>query len=160
MNKHSNFGFSSILLAFVMICILTFSALALITANSDYQLSHKVESNNTAYYSAEKKAYLILSEIDEALAYIYQDSLDENDYYKKIKDNIPKISQCSLTEDKGQYIVSYTIPIQTDQNLAVTLSLSYPANGQSGFYSILGWESIHESVYVEDQPLNLMGFDE
>ena len=38
----SNFGFSTILLTFVMMCIMTFGVLSLITANSDYKLSQKV----------------------------------------------------------------------------------------------------------------------
>ncbi len=36
--EFSNFGFSTILLTFSMICIVTFSALAFVTANSDYKL--------------------------------------------------------------------------------------------------------------------------
>ena len=55
----SNFGFSTILLAFVMICIVTISALSLLTANSDYKLSQKVAEKNTAYFDAEKKAIIV-----------------------------------------------------------------------------------------------------
>ena len=51
----TNIGFSTILLAFSMICIVTFSALALITANSDYQLSQKVATKSTNYYLQKKK---------------------------------------------------------------------------------------------------------
>ena len=39
--RFSSFGFSSILLIFVMICIVTFATLTLVTANSDYKLSKK-----------------------------------------------------------------------------------------------------------------------
>jgi len=34
--EFSNFGFSTILLCFVMICVVTFSALSLVSAYSDY----------------------------------------------------------------------------------------------------------------------------
>ncbi len=43
--EFSNFGFSTILLTFSMICIVTFSALAFVTANSDYKLSKRVADN-------------------------------------------------------------------------------------------------------------------
>ena len=48
--EFSNFGFSTILLTFSMICIVTFSALAFVTANSDYKLSKRVADNNSSYY--------------------------------------------------------------------------------------------------------------
>lgn len=63
----SNFGFSSILLAFVMLCIVTFSALSLLTANADYKLSKKVADKTAAYYQAEEKAYFLLQKIDQNL---------------------------------------------------------------------------------------------
>lgn len=64
MNRHTNFGFSSILISFIMICIVTFSALALVTANSDYKLSRKVADRNQQYYLAQEQAYEKLSQID------------------------------------------------------------------------------------------------
>ena len=64
----SNFGFSTILIAFVMICIVTFSALALMTANSDYKLSKKVADRTSRYYLAEKEANQRLLQIDMLLA--------------------------------------------------------------------------------------------
>ena len=54
-----------------MICIVTFSALALITANSDYQLSQKVATKSTSYYLAEKEAYTTIAMIDQQLQKIY-----------------------------------------------------------------------------------------
>ena len=39
-------GFSSILMVFTMLCLVTFATLSLITANSDYRLSLKVAENN------------------------------------------------------------------------------------------------------------------
>ena len=74
----SNFGFSTILLSFVMICVVTFSALALVTANSDYRLSKKVADKTAEYYTAQEKAYewhlgiiqiaaALISEVDGAV---------------------------------------------------------------------------------------------
>lgn len=46
MNKQKkefiHIGFSSILMVFTMLCLVTFATLSLITANSDYRLSLKV----------------------------------------------------------------------------------------------------------------------
>ena len=66
--EFSNFGFSTILLTFSMICIVTFSALAFVTANSDYKLSKRVADNNSSYYRACEKAWDEISQIDAILA--------------------------------------------------------------------------------------------
>ena len=66
MNRHSGFGFSTILLTFVMICMATFCALALMTAQSDYRLSKKVADNSDAYCTAERNAFMTLATIDAA----------------------------------------------------------------------------------------------
>lgn len=54
MNKQKkgfiHIGFSSILMVFTMLCLVTFATLSLITANSDYRLSLKVAEKTTAYY--------------------------------------------------------------------------------------------------------------
>ena len=53
MNKQKkefiHIGFSSILMVFTMLCLVTFATLSLITANSDYRLSLKVAEKTTAY---------------------------------------------------------------------------------------------------------------
>ena len=60
----SSFGFSTILIAFVMICIVTFSVLSLLTANADYKLSQKVAQKSTSHAKAEYAAYEVLAQID------------------------------------------------------------------------------------------------
>ena len=67
----SNFGFSTILLSFVMICVVTFSALSLVSAYSDHKLSQKVADRTTAYYAAEERAYEKLARIDDILRESY-----------------------------------------------------------------------------------------
>jgi hypothetical protein len=159
-NKHSNYGFSSILLTFVMICILTFSALALISANSDWQLSQKAAANNTAYFSAEKEATLALARIDNALAVSFADSADEISYYDQVKETVPKLCGGDFEETSAGYELSYEVPVQDGLTLHVRLSICYPDRTAQNFYQILEWKTVHESSYVEDEPLHLMGEDE
>lgn len=160
MNKYSNFGFSSILLSFVMICILTFSALALVSANSDYRLSKKMETNNSAYYTAEKDAYLTLAAIDSTLAAAYDASLDADSYYELAAQTVPSVCGQELVGSDSGYTATYTIPVGDDQTLRISLSIRYPAEEVKTFYEITEWKTIHETEYVEDQPLHLMGSDE
>ena len=140
----SNFGFSTILLSFVMICVVTFSALSLITANSDLKLSKKVAEKNQSYYEAEAKAYEKLMEIDQILVECYQNSIDEADYYKK--------AEIALTE----YDLAFLEPISENHYLSVEIVVHYPKDNNECFYEILQWKSVYEKELPEEEHLNLI----
>ena len=53
-------GTTSIVLIFVMLCMLTFSVLSLATAQADLRLSRKSAERTTAYYDAENRAHICL----------------------------------------------------------------------------------------------------
>ena len=148
----SNFGFSTILLAFVMICIVTISALSLLTANSDYKLSQKVAKKNSDYYKAEAIAYETLAEIDELLANSYAASNSKNDYFEHVE-------QALQQYDTGIYsnnVYTYTVPITENQILHIDLLISYPAHQEDNFYQILSWKSEYEMDLPEDEFLDLI----
>ena len=83
----SNFGFSTILLSFVMICVVTFSALTLATANSDYQLSSKVATKTSEYYKAQERAYERLRVLEPLFIDCYMASNDSKTYFSRIADH-------------------------------------------------------------------------
>ena len=60
-------GTSSILLIFVLLCMITFAVLSLVSARSDYRLSQKNAEHTRDYYEAENKANDILLTIDQCL---------------------------------------------------------------------------------------------
>lgn len=61
-------GVSSILMVFAMLCITTFGVLSLVSANADYKLTKKSEAAANAYYSADKHAAEMLSELDSLIS--------------------------------------------------------------------------------------------
>ena len=64
-------GTTSIVLIFVMLCMLTFSVLSLATAQADLRLSRKSAERTTAYYDAEHRANdILLSVIDCVTTYL------------------------------------------------------------------------------------------
>ena len=148
----SNFGFSTILLAFVMICIVTIAALSLLTANSDYKLSQKVAEKNTLYYEAEKKAYETLAEIDALLASTYTHTTEANAYYQEVESNLLAIG----TYDRINGLFTYSIPIAEGQNLEIVLSIQYPTQSDESFYKVISWKSVYEQTEFEEGTLDLI----
>ena len=156
MNKRINFGFSSILLSFVMISIVTFSALALVTSHSDLKLSNKVALRNTQYYEAEHTANQYLQVLDESLLTAYQDSYDRSSYYKEADFNIALLS-CGPFTAKENHTYTFQVGISDNQVLQVDIEILYPMHDDDAFYRILRWQSINTQETLEEQPLNLLG---
>lgn len=150
----SNFGFSTILLAFVMICIVTISALSLLTANSDYKLSQKVAEKNTAYYEAEKEAYTILANVDSLLAHAHSNSRGANSYFKEVETSLQTLEYGTYERATGSF--SYEIAISENQMLQITLFIHYPTDNDESFYEIGTWKSIYNVEAPEEEILDLI----
>ena len=148
----STFGFSTILLTFVMIAVVIFSALSLVTAYSDYKLSTKVAENTKGYYNAETKANEKLATLDQMFAECYFSSSDEDTYYSKLSANLADIGVLDTTN----YTLSFQEPMGERQYFQVTLQLKYPSNEEDTFYEIIEWRTISIAETFEEEPLNLI----
>lgn len=60
-------GITSIIAILVILVLVVFSTLSLITAKADLNLSEKTASNIEAYYAADAKGEIIISEISEII---------------------------------------------------------------------------------------------
>ncbi|MGC4020345.1 MAG: hypothetical protein QM793_14725 [Muricomes sp.] len=69
-----NIGSSSLLVVFLVLCLVTFATLSLSSAKSDYNFSKKLAERRTEYYQASGKAQLLLDSIDKILSETYQNS--------------------------------------------------------------------------------------
>lgn len=150
----SNFGFSTILLAFVMICIVTISALSLITANSDYKLSQKVAEKNSAYYLADKQAQEQLANIDQLLANAYANASGASSYYKAVATSLEALGYGTYDRMAGTFC--YEVTIAEHQTLQVELQIHYPNEKKVPLFEILSWKSVHEEIEVDEGTLDLI----
>ena len=150
----SNFGFSTILLAFVMICIVTISALSLLTANSDCKLSQKVAEKNNAYYLADRVAQEQLMSIDQLLATAYQNAAGASSYYKSAALALESLDYGSYDRRSGTFC--YEIPVAERQSLHVELLILYPQDKHQPLFEITSWKSVYEEVEIDEGTLDLI----
>lgn len=155
----SNFGFSTILIAFVMICIVTFSALALITANSDYKLSAKVTDRTSRYYTADHKAAIRLQQIDTILSAAYAKSSNRTTYYALARKALKSADlEIRLTDASASTLtVSYTIDFGNNQSLDAALNVVYPPESDGTFYKLTSWNTITALPEDTESTLNVIG---
>jgi hypothetical protein len=123
-----NVGSSSILLIFVILCLVSFAVLSIVSANADKKLSSRVSDRTTAYYKACNQAEEILSGIDTELLKAYASSSNEKEYFDTVGVNR-----------------SYNVSINDSQNLYVSLDILYPQSPDEPFYSITAWQAVNTS---------------
>ena len=70
----TNIGSSSLLVVFLVLCLVTFAVLSLSSARSDDAFSEKLAARKTAYYTAVNRAEDVLSCIDTALEQVPNDN--------------------------------------------------------------------------------------
>ena len=155
-----NIGASSLLVIFLILCLVTFAILTLTSAKSDADFAEKLAHHKTNYYAACNTAESTLDEIDAVLADAWQLS-DTAAVFTEIETRLTALNSCeqlqlSMDFTQSEPTVSYAVAIDDKQNLCVTLTLAAaPAKGEA-YYRISQWQVQSSGKWNGDQTLNLM----
>ncbi len=134
-----NVGSSSLLIIFVVVCLVSFATLSIVSANSDYRLTKRMAERETAYYEACGSAYRALSDIDGTLQALYESSAGEEDFY----------AQAGHTK-------SFTYPVSDIQSLKVTIDIRYPVSDSDSFYTVTEWRVVTTGTLSCDESLPVL----
>ena len=135
----SGVGSASILVIFVILCLVSFATLSIVSANADFKLSQKVLDRTTAYYEASNQVEATLAQLDDTLSSVYDTAASEEDYFQIV----------------GHH-KSFMIPLSELQSLEVIISIEYPQSFENTFYSIKSWQVIITGELDYESTLNLM----
>ena len=139
-------GIISIFLIFICLCLTCFCVLTFLSASVDKKYTDKRTEETDKYYAADKKARLILKEIDEAVS----ESLSNDmplDFIAQIVDEMEDVSVQVLGDTMN---VSYQVAIDDDKNIAVSIGVD-----KEGKFSIESWNTVANTGIIIDEPLNL-----
>lgn len=145
-----NVGSSSILVTFVLLCLVTFAALSFVSANSDYKLTVETGNRITAYYEADNMAEIYLANIDSLLSK-HAATCDEKTYYADIEKVFADNSNYTITRNGDDILIDYSAKISDIQDLHVTLKVLYPSHPTADTFEILEWENISTYVPAEEK---------
>lgn len=135
-----NIGLSSILLIFVVLCMVSFGVLSIVSANADRKLSQKVLTRSLSYYEACNQAEEMLCEVDSVLHQAFI-SVKDSDSYNLFTASIPH---------------SYSYPISDSQELQVVLDFPYPDSSNTPLYEIVSWKIITTQEMDYDEQLHVI----
>lgn len=136
-----NVGTSSLLLVFVVMCLVSFATLATVSAKADQRLNDKIAERTEGYYSACNEAEERLAGIDLTLKSLYDKGLTRDDYLAQAGENI-----------------DFAIPVSDVQTLNVSVKVNYPTSADDTFYTVTKWklETTGSLIEEETQTLNLL----
>lgn len=159
--KHPSFtsiGSSSLLVVFLILCLVTFAILSLSSAKSDYSLTERLAKHKSDYYEACAQAETILDSIDQRLEETWlSETMSLEEYLDVLNQELLTDSStpCSMSTEDGVPIISYQIPVDYRQTLFVKLQVTDPQNSQN-YYKILTWQLAPSNTWEGDDTLNLM----
>lgn len=133
-----NIGSSSLLLIFVILCLVSFATLSIVSANADYKLGQKILTRTTAYYDACNQAQKSIAAIDKTLWEVFETVSTEEEYFATVG-----------------HSKSYVIPISDLQNLSIDLEILYPVKTGDTCYRISSWQVINVEQIEYDDTLPL-----
>ena len=148
-----NIGASSLLVIFLILCLVTFAILTLTSAKSDADFAEKLAHHKMNYYAACNTAESTLDEIDAILADTGKNSINNDSsqpdltssdtaaVFTEIETQLTALDsreqlQLSMDFTQSKPTISYAVAIDDKQNLCVTLTLTAaPAKGEA-YYRI------------------------
>lgn len=151
-----NIGLSSLMVVFLVLCLVTFAILSLSSAKSDYSLSEKLATHRTAYYQASDTAEQTLAQIDALLEKNYT---GQETYFSDVKVAFDgyQAKDISITpeETDSELLLSYEVPVDEKQTLKVKLKVLDPSVS-SQYYEILSWQIESATQWEGDNKINLI----
>lgn len=151
-SSFSSIGITSLVLIFVMLCLLTFSVLSLVTARADLRLSQKNAERTSAYYDAENRANDVLLSVISCIEE-YKDSPDASVFYQKLRERLDGQNGILFT---GADSLEYEVLLDKEQLLSVSLEISYETYDDGSHYRILAWNTVSTHEWESDGSLPLL----
>ena len=166
-NKHkppiTNIGSVSLIMIFIVLCMVTFAILSLSESTGDYKFTEKLASHTTDYYTASSQAERALAEIDALLHDAGENVISsETLFYQNVIEAINNASLNDINDlaatfdnDKVLYI-SYDVPLGDSQKLYVRLRVNAPQASTSAAYTITAWQTLQTDEWNGDDSIQLI----
>ncbi len=129
-------GASSLLVVFLVLCLVIFAALSLTGAQNDASYSHRVAQRRTAFYTACNQAEQLLDEIDA-----------------RLEAEGPEADLSGLGVTLGDGCLNFSVPLNDTQAISVALELT---PGGVHYYEIRSYRIVTTAEQGDTDPLPLM----
>ena len=135
----TNIGTISLMMIFIVLCMVTFAALSLSSAAGDARAGQKMQAHLEEYYNASNEAEALLAKADRICADAAGVSLDTEEFYRLVSEDAKGFAAADFAD--GGLTLSYQVDLNGSQALSVRLLIRAPeqiqAEGADSYYKIL-----------------------
>ncbi len=160
----TNIGSVTLMMIFIVVCMVSFAALSLSTASADSRAAKKSAKHVINYYKASNDAEEKLANLSQALSETYAASKDSDNYYQRLEEKIQAMEGFSFKSKETDESslsgasISYDCSISKNQALHVEILCSYPKDASNtGLCQITCWQSISTGQWEGDNSIKLIG---
>lgn len=150
----TNIGSVSLLMVFIVLCLVTFATLSLSSAASDYRFSQNIAEHNSCYYDASNSITLRLKEIDQVLQTAYKNN--PSNYFQTAEAGLNELERLSTDFSHEEPAIIIQEATSDTRALVVALTLNKPEDQSNGFYRITSWKEVSTAEWKTDNNLNLV----
>lgn len=144
-------GTTTIVLIFVLLCLLTFSVLSLVSARANMKMSQKSADHTTAFYQAENTANTILNNVIHCVEE-HKNMTDSSAFYAQVRSQLEGSDGITFSSEN---VLTWQVPIKENQFLNVTISFSLKPLSNRNHYQIITWNTSNSYEWGEDQTIPL-----
>lgn len=146
-----NIGTSSILVTFVLLCLVTFAALTYLSADADYRLSEQTAERTKSYYEANRMGEIYMANIEALLGKHFANCESEEEYYDGLEAVFADNELIGIEErDDGSKLITYVIRVTDSQNLDVELEAHYPTTDDCVLFHVEKWATCTDSEWLDE----------
>ena len=154
----TNIGTISLMMIFIVLCMVTFAALSLSSAAGDARAGQKMQTHLEEYYNASNESEALLAETDRICANAASTALDTDEFYRLVSEGTGHFAAADLAD--GGLTLSWQTDLNDSQALSVRLLIRAPRQIQEeeadSFYKILSWQVISTGTWEGDNTLKLI----
>lgn len=144
-------GTTSLVLIFVLLCLLTFSVLSLVSAQANLRLSRKSAQRTSDYYAAENAANDVLIRLCAAMD--RASGAGEEAFYAAVSQAAADVEGLVFSDSRH---LSYQVPLGEDQALSVALTLCYEPLPDGRHYRVDSWQTVSRYDWEAEEPLDVL----
>ena len=120
----TNLGTISLIMIFIVLCMVTFAALSLSSASRDMRAGQNMRAHLEEYYNVSNEAETLLAQADHIFAEAYAATADDSEFYRIVSEQTSPFAKAEIAD--GQFTLTYQLDINDTQALLVKLAVRYP----------------------------------
>ncbi|MCI8506684.1 MAG: hypothetical protein HFI67_10915 [Lachnospiraceae bacterium] len=160
-NRNSSFGMgvgaTSILMVFVLLCLVVFAMLSLVNANADKKLNDRLANRTKTYYAACDKAETLLEDMDSRLEQLYLENPEAEAYLQACLSYLDGAGGVAVREEDGMGVrFSFSVIISDEQHLSVVAAVPKNPAQEGHYYRIKAWQTMARQAWEPDTKLPVM----